>query len=131
LVYESISSILYLLPPLLGLAFYLFCDFYDRKLYFRIVPILIFLLILEADKGLFFGSTVMFFFLGYMFIVPTLKNIISSSTAYKVALIISAYIGYAIFTLTIGFFDKNELFHLSWIIVYYALLEALLGQFLL
>jgi len=131
LIYESISSILYLLPPLLGAAFYLFCDFADRKLYFRLIPIIVFLLVLEADKGLVFGSTIIFFMLGYFFIVPSLKNLISSQSMYKISLIFVAYIGYFSFLSVAELFVKEELFTFSWIIIYYALLESMLGYFLL
>lgn len=130
-VYESISSILYLLPPLLGAAFYLFCDFADKRYYFRLISIITFLLVLEADKGLVFGSTVIFFVFGYLFITPPLKNLISSQSIYKISLILIAYIGYFSFLSIVGLFVKEELFNLSWIIIYYALLESILGYFLL
>ncbi|MFW5990274.1 MAG: hypothetical protein ACOCP1_02605, partial [Campylobacterales bacterium] len=54
-IYESISSIFYLLPPLLGVALYLFIDFLEKREYFRVGVIALFLLILEADKGFIFG----------------------------------------------------------------------------
>lgn len=130
-VYESISSILYLLPPLIGAAFYMFVDFAEKKQIFKLSLLILFLFMIEADKGLMFGTLLLFFTLAYYLLIPYIKTIVSSEIVYKITLVLVAYIGYFLFLTLIGLFVKETLFDFSWILFYYALFETLLAVLLL
>lgn len=130
-VYESISSILYLLPPLLGVALYLFVDFLERGEYFRVGVISVFLLILEADKGFVFGTTIVFFLLIYFFFVPFINKLVGSLAFYKTILVAVAYIGYTLFLMFIESILRIPLVEVSYILLYYIALESLLTVFFL
>lgn len=130
-IYESISSIFYLLPPLLGVALYMFVDFLEKGEYFRVGVIALFLLILEADKGFIFGTTIVFFLLVYFFLLPFINKLIGSLVFYKLILVSVAYIGYMLFLVFIEYILRMPLFDFSYILLYYIVLEALLVVFFL
>lgn len=130
-VYESISSILYLLPPLIGAAFYMFTDFADRKQFFKLSLVILFLFIIEADKSFMFGTLLLYFTLAYFIFVPYIKTVVSSQITYKIVLVLLTYVGYFLFLGILGFFLKESLFNLSWILLYYAVFETFLVVFLL
>ncbi|MFP4333190.1 MAG: hypothetical protein ACLFQJ_07800 [Campylobacterales bacterium] len=130
-IYESISSIFYLLPPLLGVALYLFIDFLEKREYFRVGVIALFLLILEADKGFIFGTTIVFFLLVYFFLLPFVNKLIGSPVFYKLIIVSVAYTGYTLFLVFIEYILRMPLFDFSYILLYYIVLETLLVVFFL
>ncbi len=93
ILYESLTTLYPFLPPLLGIAFFIFASSENR-----LIKIYIFLytLFFEADHGLpIFSTFLSFTILKYIFL--KLQNILSSKLLIKISLVATFYLFYPIF----------------------------------
>ena len=93
ILYESLTTLYPFLPPLLGIAFFIFASSENR-----LIKIYIFLytLFFEADHGLpLFSTFLSFTILKYIFL--KLQNILSSKLLIKISLVATFYLFYPIF----------------------------------
>ncbi len=109
LFYETLTTIYLFLPPLLGVAFWLFLNNKDSKI--LNLYILIYTLFFEADHSLPFFSTYLFFIL--------LKNIFLKMNKYFLQIFILKVLAVTIFYLTypIFIFFLHKIFKTDIIIV--------------
>ncbi len=123
LLYESLSSIYLLMPPLFGVIFYFFIekkslDNFASMLFFAFI-----LIIFEAEKGYLFLSTFFYFTLVYTSIIPYLKQNIVCELCLKLIFIIIAYIGYYLFISLLSHIFLLELPIIDYHLVYYIVIE--------
>ena len=126
LVYESMTSIYYYLPPFFGAAFVLFIDIADRNNKYLLAPIIAFLIFFEADKGYLFLSSVVFFYVSYRFVVPGIKNIIGCQKCLVPIFISYTYFGYHLFIQIVSVMFELPVNDFSLIMLYYVFVESLL-----
>jgi hypothetical protein len=97
-VYISLSSIYLLLPPLLAILFYAYHDALKKHDLFGLITVSIMLLIFEAEKGFWFGSTILFFTMVSRYLFPTIEQVVQCRPCIKAFMVAFAYPGYLLFT---------------------------------
>ncbi|MEA1919903.1 MAG: hypothetical protein U9N52_08700 [Campylobacterota bacterium] len=126
LFYESLSSIYLLMPPLLGLIFYLFMQTRETENIKALFVIAIMLIIYEAEKGYLFLSTLFYFTLLYQFVVPYLKQNIVCKACLRVIFISLVYLGYYLFLLLFSQIFLFEMPSIDLYVFYYIVIEFLI-----
>lgn len=125
--YGALTDMLSYLPPLLGVAFVLFCRFMEAGRYHYLVPILLFLLFFEATKGFLWLSTIIFFFLSYFLLVGRAKQIFGCQKCLIPLFIAYTYGGFYLFASAMGALFEVDTPDFSVMLIYFVLIESLLG----
>jgi hypothetical protein len=99
IVYISLSSLYLLLPPLLALLFYAYNDALSKHDLFTLVLVSVMLLVFEAEKGFWFGSSIVYFTILSLYVIPKLEQLIQCRICMVGIFIALAYPGYLIFIL--------------------------------
>lgn len=126
LVYESLSTIYLLLPPLFGVLFFYFIRSLNKQDISLLLLVVVLLLVYEADKGYLFLSSLVYFSFVYKFILPKLEQVIECKRCMHLIYIIFAYIGFWLFSLLLQQIFWLELATIDWYVVWYILFEFLL-----
>jgi hypothetical protein len=123
-IYDSIATVYILLPPLLGIiAIYFYQSLKDSTIYFT-YALIIFLLILEANREFIFFSTSIFYIISYYYIIPHLKNITTCKKCLETIYIIIAYIGYIIFSIVLSYLLDTDFISIDiFLVIEYILIE--------
>ncbi len=130
LVYESLSSLYLLLPPLLGLLFVLMMEAYEREDTRSLFVIIAMLVIFEAEKGYLFLSTFLYFVLLYRLLIPLLKQYIVCESCLRMFYVILAYVGYTLLMMLLSQIFLFEIPVFGSYMIYYIIIEFLLIQLL-
>lgn len=96
-VYISLSSMYLLLPPLLAILFFLYYDALTKNDLFSLVIISLMLLVFEAEKGFWFGSSIVFFTLLSLYLLPKIEQMIQCKICMAAIFVFLAYPGYWMF----------------------------------
>lgn len=96
-IYISLSSMYLLLPPLLAILFFLYYDALTKNDLFSLVIIVLMLLVFEAEKGFWFGSSIVFFTLISLYLLPKIEQIIQCKICMAAIFVLLAYPGYWMF----------------------------------
>ena len=126
LVYESISTIYLLLPPLFGVLFFYFIRSLNKQDTSLLLLIVLLSLVYEADKGYLFLSSLVYFSFVYKFILPKLEQVIECKRCLHLIYMVLAYIGFWLFSLLLQQIFWLELATLDWYVIWYILFEFLL-----
>jgi len=94
LIYISLTSLYLLLPPLLAVLFFAYHDALSKHDLFGLVIVGIMLLIFEAEKGFWFGSSILFFTILSHYLLPKLEQLIQCRICMAAILVGLAYPGY-------------------------------------
>jgi len=95
--YISLSSMYLLMPPLLAVLFFLYYDALSKHDLFSLVTVAVMLLIFEAEKGFWFGSTLVFFTVITQYMLPKVEQTIRCKICLAAVLVALAYPGYWMF----------------------------------
>jgi len=125
-LYQSLSSIYLLFPPMLGVLFFYFMQALNKEDLPKLVLVLVLLLIFEAEKDFLLFSSLVYFTFIYRFVIPRLGIMISCKVCLKVLLINLAYLGYVLFSYILAQVLWVELPSFDWHIFYYMFLEFFL-----
>jgi hypothetical protein len=123
--YISLSSIYLLMPPLLAILFFAYYNALSRNDLFTLVTIIVMLLVFEAEKGFWFGSTILYFTVISRLILPKIEQMIRCKICMAAIFVVLAYPTYWSF---IWFFDQLMLLSvplLDWHIILYMIIEFL------
>lgn len=123
--YGALTDILYYLPPLLGVAFVLFCRFLERGQPHYIVPIFVFLLFFEATKGFLWLSSIIFFVLSYYLVALKVRQWVRCQKCLIPFLVLYAYFGFYLFAGALGYLLGVSVPDISVILFYFSLAEIL------
>ncbi len=129
-VYEALSSIYLLLPPLLGLLFFLFIRALKEQQLPQLLLISGMLIILEAEKGYLFTSTLFYFSSVYYLVLPKVSHYINCKSCMKFIYIFLAYIGYWFFAFLMHQMLWTETPVLDWYVIAYILIEFIIVSLL-
>lgn len=124
--YISLSSIYLLLPPLLGILFFVFHKSLSTHNLFDVVFVTLMLLIFEAEKGFWFGSSIVFFTLISLYLLPKLEQLIQCRLCIKAIFIAFGYLGYWIFVSIVNGILLLPAPAIDWHIVLYMIIEFLI-----
>jgi hypothetical protein len=122
-IYSALGSIYLYLPPMLAVAGFLFYRSLIRNDLFSLIVYTIILLMIETEKGYWFGSTIVFFaFLSY-YLLPHLKQNIQCENCIKGLFVVFSYL---LFWMLMTIANKMLLLEsplLDWHVVFYMLIE--------
>jgi len=96
-VYISLSSLYLLLPPLLAVLFFAYHDALNKHDLFGLMIVGAMLLIFEAEKGFWFGSTILLFTVLSRYVLPKLEQLIQCQICMGAIFVALAYPGYLLF----------------------------------
>ncbi len=129
-IYSALSSMYLFLPPLFAFIGFLFYRTLSRHDLEIVVVFSIMLLMLEAEKGYWFGSSILFFTLISHFIMPKLEQMMRCVACLKVIFVFLAYLGYWGFLWMINNVLLLQMPALDWHIPFYMAIEfALIAMF--
>ena len=122
-IYSALGSVYLFLPPMLAVAGFLFYRSLTRYDLFSLIVYTIMLLMIEAEKGYWFGSSVIFFTLLSHYILPHLKQNIQCENCIK-----GLFVGfsYLLFWMLMTIANKMLLLEsplLDWHVLFYMLIE--------
>ena len=126
LVYESLSTIYLMLPPLFGVLFFYFIRSLNKQDTSLLLLVVLLSLVYEADKGYLFLSSLVYFSFVYKFILPKLEQVIECKRCLHLIYMVLAYIGFWLFSLLLQQIFWLELATLDWYVIWYILFEFLL-----
>lgn len=97
-VYISLSSLYLLLPPMLAVLFLAFTRYLQRHDLLGVIVVSLMLLIFEAEKGFWFGSTILFFTLLAKYAIPKIEQLVQCRLCLAAIFTLLAYPGFWVFT---------------------------------
>ena len=125
-LYQGLSSIYLLLPPLLGVLFFYFIRALEKEDIGALALVIVLLLVFEVEKGfLLFGALVYFTFI-YRFVIPRLRVMISCAVCLKVFFLFLAYPGFILYSYVLNQVLWVETPSVDWHIIYYMFIEFFL-----
>jgi len=125
-VYVSLSSLYLLFPPLLGLLFFAFNRALNRHDLGALIAVVVMLLVFEAEKGFWFGSSVVFFALLVHYIIPKIEQLVQCRICMAAIFIMFAYPGYWLFMWSGNQVLMLSLPALDWHMGFYMVIEFLI-----
>lgn len=96
-IYSALSSIYLFMPPMLALMGYLFYRSLLRHDLYTLVIFAIILLMIEAEKGYWFGSSILFFILLSHYILPYLEQTMRCKLCIKALFVLASYLLFWLF----------------------------------
>lgn len=124
--YISLSSMYLLMPPLLTVLFFLYYDALNKYDLFSLITVSIMLLIYEAEKGFWFGSTLVFFTVMSHYVLPKIEQSIRCRVCMAGILVLLAYPGYWMFMWFVNQVLLLNLPAIDWHIFLYMIIEFLI-----
>jgi len=125
-LYQSLSSIYLLLPPMLGVLFFSFINALNKEDLPKLLLVMLLLLVFEAEKDFLLFSSLVYFTFIYRFVIPRLQIMISCKICLKIILLVLAYLGFILFSYVLSQVLWVEAPSIDWHIFYYMFLEFFL-----
>ncbi len=131
LFYSSLTDIFYWLPPLLGIAFVLFCRYMDTRKFYYIFLLMVYLLFFEAGAGFPFLSAVIFFCIAYFIFMPYLRFLVCSPKYLIPFYTLFIYYGYFLFCSIMGYITGMPVPNISLLFLVFSIIDAVILVFIL
>lgn len=122
-LYQSLSSVYLLLPPLLGVLLVYFIRTLEEENLSQLLLLIVLLLIFEADKDFLLFSSLVYFTFIYRFIITRLRVVTSCEVCLKVLNLFLAYPGFLVYSYVLNQVLWLEVPTIDWHILYYMLVE--------
>lgn len=122
-LYQSLSSVYLLLPPLLGVLFFYFVRALENEDLHSLILIIILLLVFEAEKDFLLFSSLVYFTFIYRFVIPRLRVLINCWFCLKVIFLFLAYPGFIVFSYILNQVLWVEVPRVDWHMIYYMFAE--------
>ena len=126
ILYQSLSSIYLLLPPMFGVLFFYFIYALEKEDLPKLVLIILLLLVFEAEKDFLLFSSLVYFTFIYRFVIPRLRIMISCRICLKIIFLVLAYIGFLAYSYILSLVLWVESPSIDWHIFYYMFIEFFL-----
>lgn len=123
ILYDSLSSIYPILPPMFALLFVFFSRAIEQKNTFYIVLISFCLVVFEANYGYVLFSSIIYFYIMYKFLLPKISQSFSCLFCIKISTVLLVYIGYFLFLSLIAYVFLLQIPNISYYIIYYIVIE--------
>jgi hypothetical protein len=114
-----------LLPPLLAILFFFYYDALLKHDLFGLLIISVMLLVFEAEKGFWFGSTIVFFTLLSHYLLPKIEQMIQCKICMAAIMVALAYPGYWLFVWFVNQVLLLNVPAIDWHIGLYMIIEFL------
>lgn len=122
-IYIALSSIYLFLPPMLAVLGYLYYRALQRHDLFSLIVASVMLLMFEAEKGYWFGSTLLFFTLISHYVIPKLEQTMQCTVCIKGIFVLLSYVGFSLFLGLINSILLLPLPSLDWHVLFYMAIE--------
>lgn len=122
-IYIALSSIYLFLPPMLAVLGFLYYRALQRYDLYSLIVASVMLLMFEAEKGYWFGSTIVFFTLITHYLMPKLEQTMQCTVCIKGIFVLLAYFGFSIFLGMVNSVLILPLPTLDWHAVFYMAIE--------
>ena len=126
ILYQSLSSIYLLLPPMLGVLFFYFIYALKKEDLSKLLLVILLLLVFEAEKDFLLFSSLVYFTFVYRFVIPRLRIMISCSICLKIIFLLIAYLGFIFYSYILSQVLWVEVPSFDWHIFYYMFIEFFL-----
>jgi len=123
--YISLSSIYLLLPPLLAILFFAYHDALSKHDLFGLSIVVVMLLIFEAEKGFWLGSTILFFTVLSRYLIPKIEQVIQCRICMAAIMVLLAYPGYWVYIWIVNQILLFSLPAIDWHMGLYMIIEFL------
>jgi len=125
-LYQSLSSIYLLLPPMLGVLFFYFIHALEKEDLPKLLLVILLLLVFEAEKDFLLFSSLVYFTFIYRFVIPRLRIMVSCHVCIKILLLFISYLGYIAFSYVLSQVLWVEAPSIDWHVFYYMFIEFFL-----
>lgn len=122
-IYIALSSIYLFLPPMLAVVGYLYHRALQRQDLFSLIVASVMLLMFEAEKGYWFGSTIVFFTLISHYVIPKLEQTMQCKMCIKGIFVLLSYIAFSLFLGVINSILLLPLPSMDWHVLFYMAIE--------
>jgi hypothetical protein len=124
-IYASLSTLYLFLPPLLAVLFVAYYKALNRHDLFGLLIVIAMMLIFEAEKGFWFGSTVLFFTLLSRLLIPKIEQVVQCRPCMAAFFVVLAYPVYWLFIWMSNQVFLLELPVMDWHMILYMVIEFL------
>lgn len=125
-LYQSLSSIYLLLPPMFAVLFFYFINALEKENLSRLLLVILLLLVFEAEKDFLLFSSLVYFTFVYRFVIPRLRIMINCAVCLKIIFVVIAYLGYIFYSYILSQVLWVEVPTFDWHIFYYMFVEFFL-----
>lgn len=125
-LYISLSSMYLLMPPLLAILFFLYYDALNKHDLFSLLTVAVMLLIYEAEKGFWFGSTLVFFTVMSHYLLPKVEQSLRCRICMAGIFVLLAYPGYWMFMWFVNQVLLLSVPAIDWHVFLYMIVEFLI-----
>lgn len=122
-IYIALSSIYLFFPPMLAVLGYFYFRALRRYDLFSLTVVSIMLLMFEAEKGYWFGSSIVYFTLISHYIMPKLEQTVQSQIGIKGIFVLLSYVGFSIFLGMLNSVLTLPLPSIDWHVIFYMAIE--------
>lgn len=122
-IYIALSSIYLFLPPMLAVLGFLYYRALQRYDLYSLIVASVMLLMFEAEKGYWFGSTIVFFTLISHYLMPKLEQTMRCTVCIKGIFVLLSYFGFSIFLGMVNSVLILPLPSLDWHVIFYMAIE--------
>ncbi|HEX5671044.1 MAG TPA: hypothetical protein VFX66_05855 [Sulfuricurvum sp.] len=122
-IYIALSSIYLFFPPLLAVLGFFYYRALLRYDLFSLILASIMLLIFEAEKGYWFGSSIVFFTLVSHYLMPKLEQMMQCKMCIKGIFVLLSYFGFWIFIGMVNSILILPLPSIDWHVLFYMAIE--------
>lgn len=125
-IYESIAGIYPTLPPLLAVIYFFFSRSFEEKNIFKIVFFIFILLLFEVNYNYFIFSSVIYFLLLKIFLLPKVEQLIVCKKCQLFIFTFLVYVGFWLLNSVVANIFLLEHVAVDFHIAYYILIEFFL-----
>lgn len=122
-IYIALSSIYLFLPPMLAVLGFMYYRALRRYDLFSLLIAAVMLLMFEAEKGYWFGSSIVYFTLISQYIMPKIEQTVQSDISIKGIYVLLSYFGFSVFLGMVNSVLILPLPSMDWHVVFYMAIE--------
>lgn len=122
-IYIALSSIYLFLPPMLAVLGFMYYRALRRYDLFSLLIAAVMLLMFEAEKGYWFGSSIVYFTLISQYLMPKIEQTVQSDISIKGIYVLLSYFGFSVFLGMVNSVLILPLPSMDWHVVFYMAIE--------
>lgn len=125
---QIISSLYPYMPSFVGLFFcYVVLNFKDKNAIVPVFLAFVYLILYDVNKGFYFLSYIILFFLFYNFAINKIQNMTTCNNCILVAYVVVAYMGHYLLNVLLAYLSNTAFPYFSTHYIYYIAIDALLA----
>lgn len=129
-LYESVASMYFFLPPLIGVLFVLFVRFDEEDNFYAFLAIVAGILCLETENNLPMGILLGLYLFLALLVIPKLEIMINTPKVISVASVLIVYLGFYLLMLFFQSTFGSEMMGKAWMLLFYVVCEMIIVMFL-